>query len=274
MQKETSKGITAVIGTILLVAIAVILIVIIATFFIGFTGTQSRDIESSTPTIQVLTGSNCMTTKGKFIVNNQLENDIKQGDLATVLRGTTHIGFYEVTKSNVRAGQAEDLYLKNVEGDQPPIVYDSESPYTIKFTTGAADGQDVTITCNNPSNYFRILRGDASKDTIEIETTQTLKGKANTTSCTNSTYAGNLTLWSGTMYLSGAATNASNYCFNNTLTVSTSGSKTTFTNVALMYCNGTACTQVDLTPNMKLTLKPEDTTNVLYGQASTVTIGA
>lgn len=270
---NNSKGITAVIGIILLVAVAVILIVIVSVFFIGFTGNTSRDVQKSAPSIQVLSGSNCLSTKGVFKLDNQLNQDIKVGDLVTVIEDTKHLGFFEVVGADVRAGQTEDLTLRNIEGDKPPMVYKEAQQYTLKFTSGAAAGQDIPVTCSLPSNYFKLTRGSIDDNTLKIEATQTIYSNGSSSSCQNTTNSGRLTAWSGVGYLSGGADNATNYCLNTTLAVGAPGSKTTFENVGLLQCNNVNCTIVDLTQDLNLILRIEDEDNSLQGQASRLVIG-
>src|SRR3989338_975453 len=180
--EQQTKGITAVIGIILLVAVEVILIVIIATFFIGFTTGSGRDLAKSAPSAQVISAAQCDSTAGTVRVANSLTQDIKVGTRAEIKEGTKHYGFVRTTLQAIAAGASAVISFAYEDNADRPFAFKDDKDYTITFVDGPAKTQSFSVKCLAGQEFIKASL-DASTDQLCIKATESLDGAGSASSC-------------------------------------------------------------------------------------------
>src|SRR3989338_160325 len=180
--EQQTKGITAVIGIILLVAVAVILIVITATFFIGFTTGSGRDLAKSAPSAQVISAAQCDSTAGTVRVANSLTQDIKVGTRAEIKEGTKHYGFVRTTLQAIAAGASAVISFAYEDNADRPFAFKDDKDYTISFVDGPAKTQSFSVKCLAGQEFIKASL-DASTDQLCIKATESLDGAGSASSC-------------------------------------------------------------------------------------------
>ncbi|MBS3060231.1 MAG: type IV pilin [DPANN group archaeon] len=242
------KGITEVIGIVLLVAVAVILVVIVSLFFIGFTRTQSADVQKSAPQIQVMSASFCKPSLGLVRVANELQQDIPFNTLAEIRQGARHYAFARTIGSSIPAESSAEIGFEYNSGDNPPFSFAPNNGYTVTFTSGPAKGQSVSFFCS-PEPESLELSIDAARDILLIKAPLDLKGNETQVSC-NTTSTTGADLFEVYAAFTKQGTGSDKFCINKDL----ASNKKDFQEVSLLKCNGTTCETFPFEPGAVYTI--------------------
>src|SRR3989338_758550 len=182
MNETQGKGISAVVGVIMLVAVGMTLVVIIGTFFISFASTSASDLSKSAPKSQVLSASQCISTSGELRLTNSLTESIADGTKVEIKEENEHYAFVRTTLQSLSAGSSGTIGFEFAEDTSRPYAFRDGKDYTITFSEGPARGQSITVNCVADPDFIKGSL-DPSRDILGVRATEDLEGSGLGLSC-------------------------------------------------------------------------------------------